>query len=79
MDIYVAVLHDRHSDDVIELFLTLDDAIACCKDWLEDEVDIQETPQEALRGSWLYYATYGIEEIDDVHVEKHVLHTETEA
>lgn len=62
MDLYIAVLHDPHIDDVIRVFSTEAMARAQCASWLAFERehglqddDIDETPVPG----WLYHASYG--------------------
>lgn len=71
MDLYIAVLHDRHIDDVIRVFSTEEKAREQCKAWLDyerqhgrSEDDIDEDPVPG----WLYRARYGPEG-DSVRIE----------
>ena len=55
-------------EDQYGLFTRLEDAIAGCKEFIEDEEEVEE---EILPG-WLYYARYDSEG-DNVHVEEIIL------
>mgnify|MGYP001587667843 CR=1 FL=1 len=69
--VYLAVLHDRHCDDVIKCFYAEQDARQACADWLHTEQehrswDIGVT--ERVFDGYVYYASYG--ESDCVYVQR---------
>ncbi len=69
MQLYVAVLHDKHIDDVIRVCSTMDRAMEYCHVWLEDEANVEV--HESLE-TWPFYATYGYGS-SDVHIETCIL------
>ena len=70
-EIFIAICCDRHIDEVVRVFSTLELAIQFCKDFVpeRDKINEQELTTEMMRDGWLYLATYGTEG-DSVRVER---------
>lgn len=68
MEIYVVILEDRHYDTDVELFTSLDLAIARAKEIAKEHAGYYHTePVEEKAGYWLYYSRFSSEG-DNVHV-----------
>lgn len=69
MKIYIAIGHDRHTDEIIKAYRNKDRAIQFCKDFADEN---QRSPgdlkEETIEG-WVYYARYSTED-DFVRVEE---------
>ena len=76
MDLYIAICLNRHIDEYVRVFSSIDKAIQCCKEFMsnEDDVKEQELTKDMIDDGWIYYATYG--ESDSVRVEKRNLDKE---
>lgn len=71
MDLFIAICCDRHIDEVVRVFSTLEKAIAYCKEFVPEryEIEVKELTLAMVRDGWLFYATYSTEG-DSVRVEK---------
>lgn len=71
MEIYVAILHDRHCDDAIELSTSLDDAMDQVEGWKSQyRKDIWIT--ESV-GGWVYFSRSACDDGPNIRIEKHTL------
>lgn len=70
MDIYIAILEDRHVDVCAFPFSTYEKALKQCNNWSADEKDFQvkSLTQSMMRANWVYYGKYG--ESDSIRIVK---------
>lgn len=77
MELFIAICIDRHIDEVVRVFSTLEKAVSYCKEFVPNryEIEINELTPSMIREGWLFSATYGAEG-DSVRVEKRTLDQE---
>ncbi len=70
MDIYIAILEDRHIDTCAFPFSTYEKALEQCNNWSagEDDFEIRELTEGMERANWVYYGKYG--EDDSIRIIK---------
>ena len=67
MEIYVAILEDKHTDDQIELFQNRRNALDQIAEWKSDYDEIWE--EEEIKG-WEYYVRSECEDGPSMRIEK---------
>ncbi len=72
MEIFISICCDRHIDETVRVFSTLEKAVEFCKDFVgkdEDTFNEEELTPSMEKDNWLYYGVYGTDG-DSVRVEK---------
>lgn len=75
MDVYVAVLHDRHCDDTIALFTKFTLAVDQAKIW-QAQYKHGMHPEDTIIVGWLYHVRSECDDGPWIHIEKQTLNAE---